>query len=147
MEYLLQVAHWWFWSIIKFLFTPFVMMTNPDGNHWSYLEIILVTTSGAALGSFLFFHFGEKIMKWLPFKSKRVFTPMRRRIIGLKLKYGLKGLLMISALISVPVSALLCARYYKHDKGALAKLILGFAAWSVVLTSFAYTLRIAGIQF
>lgn len=149
MDYFLKVISWWVLSIVKFLFTPFVMMTNPGEHHWSYVEIILVTTSGAALGCYIFFHFGEWIISKWPFKSasRKVFTPMRRRIVGLKMKYGIRGLILISVLISVPVSSLLCARYYKHDPSSLAKLILGFAAWSVVLTSCAYLLRIAGIEF
>ncbi|MFY7706746.1 MAG: hypothetical protein ACOVQ5_01600 [Flavobacteriales bacterium] len=149
MAYLLKVLTWWLASIVKFLFTPFVMMGNPGGYHWSYLEIILITSSGAALGCFIFYHFGEVIFSKWPFqsKNKKVFSPMKRRIIRLKMKYGIYGLMMISALVSVPVSSLLCARFYKHDPTALSKLILGFSIWSVALTSLAYSFRLLGFEF
>lgn len=147
LAYMLKVLMWWAASIIKFLFTPFVMMSSPE--NWSWLEIILITTSGGAIGSFVFYHFGEFLMhqwaKRFPTK-KKVFTPMRRRIIRLKTKYGIKGLMLVSVLISVPVSSILTARFYKHDKSALPKLIFGFFLWSIVLTSIAYSFRILGNQ-
>lgn len=145
LAYFVKVLGWWLASIVKFLFTPFVMITNPGSEHWSFIEIILITSSGAALGVFLFYHFGEWILKHWPFGKgkKKIFTPTRRRIISLKNKMGIKGLMLVCGLISVPVSAMLCARYFKHDPTAMAKLILGFCLWSVVLTSLAYAIRIA----
>lgn len=147
MDYVFKIVWWWLASIVKFLFTPFVMMSNPGSEHWSWLEIILITSSGAALGCYLFFHFGEFIMKkWTDIfpskKPKKVFTSTRRRIIHLKMRFGIRGLMMISGLISVPVTAILTARYYKHDNSALSKIIIGFFVWSVVLTSLAYSFRL-----
>jgi hypothetical protein len=147
MDYVLKIVWWWLASIVKFLFTPFVMMSNPGSEQWSWLEIILITSSGAALGCYLFFHFGEFIMKkWMHFfppkKPKRIFTSTRRRIIHLKMRFGIRGLMLISGLISVPVTAILTARYYKHDNSALSKIIIGFFLWSVALTSLAYSFRL-----
>lgn len=148
MGYLFKVLWWWLLSIVKFLFVPFVMMSNPGSEYWTFVEIVLITSSGAALGAFVFFHFGEFIMQKRQGiqkekkKNKRVFTPMRRTIIRLKTRLGIKGLMLISGLISVPLASLLCARYFKHDKSALAKLILGFFLWSIFLTSLAYIFRI-----
>ncbi|MEZ4800355.1 MAG: hypothetical protein R2809_11405 [Flavobacteriales bacterium] len=124
------------------------MMSNPGDKYWTFVEIILITSSGAALGAFLFFHFGEFLMQksksvqGQSAQKKRVFTPMRRTIIRLKTRLGIKGLMLISGLISVPVASLLCARYFKHDKSALPKLILGFFLWSIFLTSLAYIFRL-----
>jgi hypothetical protein len=51
---------------------------------------------------------------------------------------------MISVFISVPLTAILGARLYKHDKAAIPKLIIGFAVWSVLLTTIAYLIRFLG---
>ncbi len=142
-EYFVKVLGWWILSIVKFLFTPFVMITNPGSEHWSVLEIILITTSGAALGVFIFYHFGDWILRHWPFPKGKTFSSTRRKIISIKNKMGIKGLMLICGLISVPVSAMLCARYFRHDANAMAKLIFAFSIWSIVLTSLAYLIRLA----
>ncbi|MEY3398237.1 MAG: hypothetical protein RL220_831 [Bacteroidota bacterium] len=145
LEYFMRVMFWWLAAIGKFLVTPFVMIFNQEwslgSEHWSWLETVLVTSSGAALGTFIFFHFGEYIFNWFAHhlgKNKRIFTPLRRRIIRMKWKYGIKGLMLISGLISVPVASLVAAKFYRHDQNALPLMIAGFFFWSLVLTSLAY---------
>lgn len=145
MGYIFKVFWWWLVSIVKFLVAPFLMMSNPGTEYWTFVEIVIITSSGAALGAFIFFHFGEFIMKKWKSKNKKkskVFTPFRRTIIRLKTRFGIKGLMLVSGLLSVPIASLLCARYYKHDPSALAKLIFGFFIWSICLTSLAYIFRV-----
>lgn len=150
LEYLLKVAFWWFLSIVKFLITPFGMIFNPGSQeHWSWIETILVTSSGAALGVFIFFHAGEYIFDWWTqhfSRPRKVFTRGRRRIIRLKWKWGLRGLMLVSGLISVPVASLLAAKFYRHDPNSLPLMIIGFFCWSVLLTSIAYGIKILGLS-
>lgn len=149
MSYAFKVLWWWFVSIVKFLVAPFAMMSNPGSEYWTFLEIVLITSTGAALGAYIFFHFGEFIMKKIiskKNKKSKVFTPVRRSIIRLKMKFGIRGLMLVSGLISVPVASILCARYYKHDQAALAKLIFGFFIWSICLTSLAYIFRVLHVS-
>jgi hypothetical protein len=141
--YFLKVAWWWLLSIVKFLFAPFLMTFDPTSD-WMWWEVVWITSSGAALGAFLFFHAGETIMNaWTHHfgKPKKTFTPFRRRLIRIKQRFGLKGLLAISALISVPVSSLLAAKFYRHKRETLPMMIVGFALWSVVLSTLAWGIK------
>jgi len=151
LEYLLRVVGWWMLAIVKFLFVPFGMLLKPDvGEHWTWIEVIMVSSTGAALGVFIFFHFGEIIFNWFAhhFNTKRrVFTRRNRWFIRVKKRWGLNGLLMISGLISVPIAAMLGAKLYRHNSTALPKLIIAFFCWSVALSSAAYGMKMIGISF
>lgn len=135
-SYLLKVLFWWAFSIIKFLLAAPTMVATNEYD-WSFLEVFGITASGAALGVFIFYHFGEKIFDYLDEKRRKkpkVFNRRNRWIVRLKMKYGLKGLLLISGLISVPIASLLAARYFKSDT-TLPMMIMGFTIWSLLLTA------------
>ena len=141
MEVLADIAIWCFISIIKFLVTPSIMI----GLEYSVLFTICVTTVGAAIGIQIFYHMGRVIFAWFDSKKvkkkEKVVTPMKRRLVAFKNKNGLIGLLIISGIISVPISAFLVAKYF--DKGRLSVWFLtaAFAIWSVVLTLTSYFLK------
>jgi hypothetical protein len=144
MDYFFDVAGMWLLSIVKFIATPFVMFMRPD-QKWSFIETILISSSGAALGCFVFYHFGEIIFNWwahhFPKKRKKM-TRMNRWIVKMKMKYGLTGILSIAGLISVPISAMVVARLYRHQPTALPKLIIAFFVWSSVLTTIAWAISL-----
>ena len=132
---------WLVMSIVKFVFIPSAM-TVKGYEPW---EILLVTISGAVVGVILFYHSGKAIFSWWSkFKSKSnffsnkkrktVFTPGRRKLIQYKDKYGFTGLLIVAGLFSVPISALLGAKYFSNRQNTVLYLILAFVAWSCVLT-------------
>jgi hypothetical protein len=138
--YLLKVVGWWSLAVVKFLLVPFFMIYSTR-EHWTWLETILISSSGAAGGVYLFFHLGEYLFSWWARqfgKSGRVMTRGRRFIIRVKWRWGLKGLLFISGLISVPLASLLAAKFYRHAKNTLPLVIIAFFVWSVVLTTIAY---------
>lgn len=151
LEYAFKVFGWWMLSVVKFLFVPFGMILKPDiGETWSWLEAILVSSTGAALGVFIFFHFGEYIFSWLAhhFNSKRkIFNRRNRWFIRVKKRWGLNGLLLISGLISVPIASVVGAKLYRHNSTALPKLIIAFFCWSIVLSSAAYGMKMIGLSF
>jgi hypothetical protein len=151
LEYFLKIVGWWLLTIVKFLFVPFGMMLKPQvGEAWSLVEVILVTSTGAALGVFVFFHFGEFIFNWIShhFKSSRkIFTKRNRWFIRLKWRYGINGLMAIAGLISVPIASVVAAKLYRHNPNALPKMIIAFFIWSVVLSSLAFGMKKIGLTF
>jgi hypothetical protein len=151
LEYFLKIVGWWLLTIVKFLFVPFGMTLKPDvGESWSLIEVILITSTGAALGVFVFFHFGEFIFNWLAhhFKStKRIFTKRNRWFIRLKRRYGINGLMAIAGLISVPIASVVAAKLYRHNPNALPKMIIAFFLWSVALSTLAFGMKKIGLTF
>jgi len=130
---------WLVMSIVKFVITP-SLMTAKGFEPW---EILLVTISGAVVGVLLFYHTGKAIFSWWSTlkskffsnnKRKAVVTPGRRKFIQYKDKYGFTGLLIVAGLFSVPISALLGAKYFSNRQNTVLYLILAFVAWSCVLT-------------
>lgn len=132
-----KLLGFFFLAIVKFLFTPSAMFLAPNEDY-SFLTIVLTTSSGAALGVMICYGFGKKLFMYFSKRAKRkgkkVFTPGRRRIVAIKNKYGIFGLMMICGLISVPISSLIASKYFHHKKATPYLLILGFFLWSLVLT-------------
>ncbi len=120
-------------SIVKFVLTPSFMVARG----WSFIEIVIVTTCGSSLGLFLFYHLGDLFFKWMQRKRRgpaKKFSWKNRTLARVKSNLGLKGLMLISGLISVPITGVLAARYFK-SKSTLPLLIFGFFLWSLLLTT------------
>lgn len=138
-----EIAAWMFAATIKFVVTPSLMVARGIPA-W---EVVAVTSAGAAVGVGVFFRFGKWLFKlWGQItdrkgKPRRIFTPGRRRVVRLRDRFGLAGLLVISGLISVPIASLLGAKYYQHYRGMPWALMLAFAAWSVALTFLSWWIR------
>lgn len=151
IDYFFKIAGWWLLTIVKFLFVPFGMMLKPAvGEEWSLFEVIMVTSTGAALGVFIFFHFGEFIFNWLAhhFNAKRkIFNRRNRWFIRIKKRWGINGLMLIAGLISVPIASVLAAKLYRHNPNALPKMIIAFFLWSVALSSLAFGMKKIGLSF
>lgn len=151
IDYFLKVLGWWLFAIVKFLFVPFGMTLKPDaGEHWSFIEVVTISSTGAALGVFIFFHFGEFIFNWLGhhFNTKRkIFNGRNRWFIRIKKRWGINGLMLISVLISVPIASVLAAKLYRHNPNTLPKMIFGFFLWSIALSSIAFGMKKIGLSF
>ena len=133
MQQLFKIAGYVLASIIKFVLTPSAMIYYDEG----VLKTIIVTSIGAAVGVQIFFHLGRTIFSLVGSrgkKKKKTITPLKRRIVGLKNKTGLVGILLISGLISVPISAVIVAKYYGDNKWSSWLLCMAFLVWSIVLT-------------
>ncbi|MFM7233688.1 MAG: hypothetical protein ACKOZM_03800 [Flavobacteriales bacterium] len=151
IEYFLKVTGWWLLAIVKFLFVPFAMTLKPaTGEHWSLFEVIAISSTGAALGVYIFFHSGELIFNWLAhhFNTKRkIFNKRNRLFIRIKQRWGIEGLMLISGLISVPIASVVAAKLYRHNPSALPKMIIAFFCWSVVLSTIAFGMKKIGLSF
>lgn len=129
---------WMVAAIVKFVVTPSAMVAAG----FSFLATWLTTSAGAALGVWGFWDFGKWWFRWFeermgprPERGRRVFTPQRRRIVKWKNALGMRGLLLISGLISVPVASVLGAKYFRDQRGAKVQLMLAFATWAALLSA------------
>lgn len=138
-----ELVFWFFMSIAKFLVTPSLMIAAG----YSALEVVCITSISALIGVLIFHKLGRFLfLKWATFRLRRyqnnpgsvkpakVVTLTRRRIVSLKEKYGLAGVLAISGLISVPIASVLVAKYFQKNPLSIWLLVVAFAIWSVILT-------------
>ena len=113
------------------------------------VETILYINLGGIIGVILFAKFWEVIiMVWnriFPSKKestrkskpKKIFTRRNRRIINLKSKYGLAGIVILNPiLLSIPIACFLVAKYYGNTVKNLSFLVAGQFGWSLIYTFF-----------
>lgn len=143
MEYFAELLGWWALAVVKFLFLPWIMVLGAEK---SFLETFWISSSGAAIGVFVISFFGEKLFIYLSKRArkrgKKVFTKSRRNIVRIKNRYGLKGLMMVGGLISVPITTLLATKYFRHQRAMQLKVAGGFVVWSLLLTSLAWVMKL-----
>lgn len=115
---------------------------------FSFLTTFLLTALGGSLGMFGFFLAGawvleltkrnarrraeERRRKGLP--PKRMRTRTNRMVIRLRDSYGMAALMLLPPVLSVPVTAVLAAKYYRSDKRTLPLMLGAVWAWSLVLS-------------
>ena len=137
-----ELLGWWFLAVVKFLFLPWLMIIVSGK---TYLETILVASSGAALGVYGLSFFSERLFRFLSLRDrkrgKRQVTRGRRRVVKVKGRFGLLGLIALSALISVPVTTLLATKYFKHIRFMRLKLVVGFFVWANLLSLLALLIK------
>lgn len=76
-------------------------------------------------------------------KPKKVFTKGSRRIIRIKSKYGLPGIVILThVLLSIPVGAFLITKYYGKKRLNYLYLFFGQLAWSLIFTLFYTKIKI-----
>lgn len=141
MAVIAELLGWVFLGVVKFLFVPFLMV----GAGKSFLEVVVVATSGAAIGVYGISFFAGRLFRFLSERGRkkgaRKITLQRRRVVKVKSRFGLLGLIVMSALISVPVTTLLATKYFRNVPLMRLKLVLGFSVWSVILTLVALGIR------
>lgn len=133
-------------GILKFMFSA--ILSYQFGH--SYLETVLLTGGGGCIGILIFFLGGRGVLEWFRIryvrkrlramekgeKPKRVFTRTNRLIVRLKHAYGVTGLAFIlTPILSVPLIAVLAAKYFRHDKRTLPLLLSSVVMWSFVLSA------------
>ncbi len=113
----------------------------------SFFETILYTNIGGLIGIIVFTMFLKGMIKivgifWptkfrVKKRQKKVFTKRNRRLLGMKNKYGLPGIVILAPVIlSIPVGVFLCTKYYGRKKISYIYLLLSQIAWSFVYTFF-----------
>jgi hypothetical protein len=113
----------------------------------SFTETLFYTNIGGIIGAVVFVFFSDLLIKayaryWperLKFnkKARIIFTRRNRRIVRMKVKYGLFGIVFLSPVIlSIPLGSFLTVKYYGTRKTNIIWLIAGQILWSVVYTVF-----------
>mgnify|MGYP003387446472 CR=1 FL=1 len=132
-------------SVAKFFLCGLVSY----GFNHTFMETLLLTAIGACLGTFSFFRLGKRVIEWFRLRyvrrrterlakglaPKRIFTRTNRMIVRVKHNYGLLGIALLPPILSVPITAMLAAKYFRHDRRALPILMSAVIAWSVVLST------------
>lgn len=128
-------------SSVKLLFAPLAVKTD-----FTILQTILFTSLGGSLGVLVFYFLSAGIMKRALTKRiervkaglqkpKRNFTRTNKLIVTIKHKLGLPGIaFLLLPFISVPVCAIISAKFFRHREDTLIYLILSVVSWSVILT-------------
>ncbi|MBN2813798.1 MAG: hypothetical protein JXQ80_06950 [Bacteroidales bacterium] len=112
----------------------------------SFTETLIYTNIGGLLGMVISVFLSDVILKlWQQYwpeklkinKNKRIFTPASRRLIRIKKRYGLPGIVALSpVLLSIPLGAFLTVKYYGVNVRNMIWLTLGQLFWSVLYTLF-----------
>lgn len=135
-----------FTAMVKFLFAGLVSYGMGHG----FVETLLYMAIGGGVGMCLFYFAGRGMMEWFRLRylrrsearqekglpRKRVFTRTNRLIVRIKQRYGIIGLSAFAPpTLSIPVTAVLAAKYFRHERRTLPILLLSVLVWSVVLST------------
>ncbi|MFB6258057.1 MAG: hypothetical protein ABEH38_05125 [Flavobacteriales bacterium] len=139
-------------SSIKFLPSPFLSVNVYDFTFW---ETILMTMIGGVVGTTFFYLISGQLMKraWdrrmrraaegrAP--RKRTFRRRNKTIVRVKRKFGLIGLALVTpAIISIPIGAVLAAKYFRKRMETLPFMLFSVVLWSFLLTGIASLLPVS----
>lgn len=132
-------------GILKFFFSGLV--SYKLGN--SFLETLLLTGASGCFGTVVFYLGGVRLLEWFRQRHlrrlerakeaglppKRIFTRTNRLIVRIKRGYGIKGLAALAPpILSIPITSVLAAKYFRHDRRTLPFLLSSVVLWSLVLS-------------
>jgi len=133
-------------SMVKFLFSAIVSYRFGH----NYMETVLLTAVGGSIGILVFYLGSTRVLEWFRLRyvrkraramargrrPKRIFTRSNRWIVHLKHGYGVQGLAFaLTPILSVPLTSLLAAKYFRHDRRTLPFLLSSVLLWSFVLSA------------
>lgn len=132
-------------AMVKFLFAGLVSY----GLGHSFAETLVYMAIGAVAGMMLFYFMGKGLLEWFRHRyvrrskaraakglpPKPVFTRTNRLIVRVKHRYGIIGLAAFAPpTLSIPITALLAAKYFRHDRRTVPTLLASVLLWSVILS-------------
>lgn len=136
---LLEAAGWMALAFVKFLVTPASALAAGVDPVWAFAY----SAGGAAAGLVAMQPMAKAMFRWWSRRrrerGKRTFTLGRRRLVGIKLRFGLLGIAAISGIIGVPVAGLVAFKYFGHERRTLPVLVVAYVLWSAILTLLAST--------
>jgi hypothetical protein len=130
---------------VKFLFSAPVGY----GFGFSLWTVFLGLTLGGWLGTFVFFYSARHFMDKAEAKRKerfrkayengtkppRTFTRLNKFIVKVRSTIGYFGVVFILLpIISIPIEAILCAKFYGHHKTIIPVLLFSVTLWSLILS-------------
>ncbi len=116
------------------------------------VQTLIYTNAGGLAGTFIFMYMSEFLIRmWNKFrpqslkrnrKQRKVFTARNRRIVRIKVKYGLWGVVILSpVLLSIPLGSFLMVKYYGLKMKNMLWLLAGQVAWSLIYVLFLYYIK------
>ncbi len=137
------------WSAFKFLVAPpfgFEAGLNFFGVVlWMFIGGVIGITTFYNLSAWIFERARKKRLerrlelqdKGLP-NDVKIFTSRNKKIVRLKHKLGMYGVVFLALpIISLPITGLICAKFFKHEgKKLYVSLLISLALWSFLLTGF-----------
>ena len=128
MQDVISILFFLFLAGTKLLLAPASMLAAGFGI-W---KTIIVTYVGALLGSIVFYYFGVAIFGWWDRlvgnsnMEKLVFSRKSRAMVAVKIRYGIMGLASLAPIISIPISALIIAKFFpgKHKVVGIFAMVL-----------------------
>ena len=123
-------------SGVKIIFGPTLGMTYG----LSIIETILLSLAGMMTTVYLLSYFGAEIRTLTKRligakKKKKVFTPKRRRIVKVWLKWGVPGISFLTPILLSPIGGAIIVNALGGRKKDIFKWMWIFGtAWSIILT-------------
>lgn len=134
-----EAVGWTALAFVKFLVTPASAVAAGVDPIWAFVY----SASGAAIGLVAMQPIAKALFNgWSRLRKqrgKRTFTTSRRRLVNIKLRFGLLGIAAISGVIGVPVAGLVAFKYFGHERRTVPILIVAYVVWSAILTFAATT--------
>jgi hypothetical protein len=110
----------------------------------SFFETIFYTNLGGLIGIVAFTFFSKGLIHlWEGFvpgkrqgkKQRKVFTKRNRRLVIMRTRYGLPGIVFLTpVLLSIPIGTFLITKYYGSSKKIFFYFLVSNVAWSLVYT-------------
>ena len=115
---ILGILFFVFFAGTKLLLAPGLMLAAGYG----LIKTMMITYIGSLLGAIVFYYFGVAIFGWFDdvmgtrAKKKTVFSKKARTMVQVKIRYGIIGIALLAPIISIPISALIVAKFFpgKH---------------------------------
>lgn len=133
-------------GILKFFFSGLV--SYQMGN--TFWETALLTGASGCFGTVVFYLLGTRVVEWFRKRHlrrvahanakgvapRRIFTRTNRMIVRIKRGWGIKGLAALAPpILSIPITSVLAAKYFRHDRRTLPLLLSSVLIWSFVLSA------------
>ena len=129
-----EALGWMALSFFKFVVTPTAAVAA-GVPPW---RVFLYSAGGAGLGLTLMRPAAKALFEWRSRRrkaqGKNTFTRGRRRLVGIKRRFGLLGIALIGGVIVVPIAGLVAFKYFGHRRSTLPVLVFTYAVWSALLT-------------
>lgn len=130
----MEALGWMALGFVKFIVTPATAVAA-GVPPW---KAFLYAAGGAAAGLIAMRPVAMALFRWQTrrriARGRPVFTLGRRRIVRIKLRFGLLGIAFIGGVIGVPVAGLIAFKYFGDRAATLPVLIASYTMWSALLT-------------
>ena len=151
--YLLKILEVALIASVKFLLAPF----EAERYGFNFRDAFLITTAGGIIGILIFSLIGDilaygwkKLIRFFkgPLRKEekpaKKFTRTRRFAVGIKMRFGLLGLVITTpSIISIPIGSFVIHRFYRKKFRNILFLIASLIFWSLALNGLAQCLKLS----